>query len=132
MIGAKLGFLPINKADMDYLGWDEVDFIFVSGDAYVDHSSFAHAVISRVLTANGYRVGIIAQPDRDNIEAFKVLGRPKLGFLVGAGNMDSMVNHYTAAKKKRSTDLFSPGGKIGLRPDRATIFYCKPQTICSL
>jgi len=124
MIGAKLGFLPINKEDMDYLGWDEVDFIYVSGDAYVDHSSFAHAVISRVLTANGYRVGIIAQPDKNNVDAFKVLGRPKLGFLVGAGNMDSMVNHYTASKKKRSIDLYSPGGKVGLRPDRATIFYC--------
>lgn len=124
MIGAKLGFLPVNKEDMEYLGWDEVDFVYVSGDAYVDHSSFAHAVISRMLTANGYRVGIIAQPDKDNTEAYKVFGRPKLAFLVGAGNMDSMVNHYTAAKKKRSTDLFSPGGKTGLRPDRATIFYC--------
>jgi len=124
MIGAKLGFLPVNKEDMEYLGWDEVDFVYVSGDAYVDHSSFAHAVISRVLTANGYRVGIIPQPDKDDTEAYKVLGRPRLGFLVGAGNMDSMVNHYTAAKKRRSTDLFSPGGKTGLRPDRATIFYC--------
>ncbi len=124
MIGAKQGFLPINREDMDYLGWDEVDFVYVSGDAYVDHSSFASAVISRVLTANGYRVGIIAQPDKDNIDAFKVLGKPRLAFLVGAGNMDSMVNHYTAAKKRRSQDLFSPGGKIGLRPDRATIVYC--------
>ena len=124
MIGAKLGFLPVNKEDMEYLGWDEVDFVYVSGDAYVDHSSFAHAVISRVLTANGYRVGIIPQPDKDDTEAYKVLGRPRLGFLVGAGNMDSMVNHYTAAKKRRSKDLFSPGGKMGLRPDRATIFYC--------
>ena len=124
MIGAKEGFLPINREDMNYLGWDEVDFVYVSGDAYVDHSSFAVAVISRVLTANGYRVGIIAQPDKDNIEAFRALGRPRLAFLVGAGNMDSMVNHYTAAKKPRSQDLFSPGGKTGLRPDRATIVYC--------
>lgn len=124
MIGAKLGFLPINKLDMDYLNWDELDFVYVSGDAYVDHSSFAHAIITRILTANGYRVGIIAQPDYKDVNAFKAIGRPRLGFLVGAGNMDSLVNRYTAAKKPRSADLYSPGAKTGLRPDRATIVYC--------
>ncbi len=117
-------FLPVNKSDMKKSGISQLDFIVVSGDAYIDHSSFAHAVISRVLENNGYSVGIIPQPDWNNTDAFCVLGEPRLGFLVCAGNIDSMVNHYTAAKKRRSQDFYSPGGKAGLRPDRATIVYC--------
>lgn len=116
-------FLPINKEDMKERGWEQLDFILVSGDAYVDHPSFGTAVIGRVLESRGYKVGIIAQPEWENNEAFKVLGKPKLGFLITSGNIDSMVNHYTAAKKKRSDDLYSPGGKGGYRPDRATIVY---------
>ena len=117
-------FLPVNKTDMIKSGISQLDFIFVSGDAYVDHSSFAHAVISRVLESHGYSVGIISQPNWQSIDDFRVLGEPRLGFLVSAGNIDSMVNHYTAAKKRRSQDFYSPGGKAGLRPDRATIVYC--------
>lgn len=116
-------FLPVNKEDMKERGWEQLDFILVSGDAYVDHPSFGTAVIGRVLESRGYKVGIIAQPEWENNEAFKVLGKPKLGFLITSGNIDSMVNHYTAAKKKRSDDLYSPGGKGGYRPDRATIVY---------
>jgi uncharacterized radical SAM protein YgiQ len=116
-------FLPINKEDMVERGWEQLDFVLVSGDAYVDHPSFGTAVIGRVLESRGYKVGIIAQPEWENNEAFKVLGKPKLGFLITSGNIDSMVNHYTAAKKKRSDDLYSPGGKGGYRPDRATIVY---------
>ena len=118
------GFLPINRADMDERGWDEVDFAYVIGDAYVDHSSFGPAIISRVLESRGYRVGIIAQPDWKEEQSITVLGRPRLGFLVSAGNMDSMVNHYTVSKKHRSTDQYTPGGVTGRRPDRATIVYC--------
>ena len=118
-----INFLPINKEDMMERGWEQLDFIIVSGDAYVDHPSFGTAVIGRVLESRGYKVGIIAQPEWENNEAFKVLGKPKLGFLITSGNIDSMVNHYTAAKKKRSDDLYSPGGKGGYRPDRATIVY---------
>lgn len=117
-------FLPITEYDLKERGIDALDFIFVSGDAYVDHHAFAHAVISRYLESLGYTVGIIAQPDFHSCEDFKRLGRPRLGFFVGAGNIDSMVNHYTAAKKRRNEDLYSPGGKAGLRPDRATIVYC--------
>ncbi|MDR3138957.1 MAG: YgiQ family radical SAM protein [Treponema sp.] len=108
---------------MAFRGWAECDFIFVSGDAYVDHPSFAAALICRVLEAEGFRVGIIAQPDWQDPAAYQVLGCPRLAFLVGAGNMDSMVAHYTAAKKPRSEDAYSPGGKGGLRPDRALIKY---------
>lgn len=118
------GFLPISKYDMQNLGIDQLDFVFVSGDAYVDHHAFAHAVISRLLESLGFTVGIISQPDFHTCEDFKRLGRPRLGFFVGAGNIDSMVNHYTAAKKRRNEDLYSPGGVAGLRPDRATIVYC--------
>lgn len=118
------GFLPVSKDDMTNLGWDYIDFLYIIGDAYVDHPSFGHAIISRVLDSSGYRVGIIAQPDWHNAESIKKLGRPRLGVLVTAGNIDSMVNHYTAAKKRRSEDLYSPGRKRGLRPDRATIVYC--------
>ena len=117
-------FLPISRADMEKRGWDQLDFLYISGDAYVDHPSFGHAIIMRVLESKGYKVGIIAQPDWRSAEDFKKLGRPKLGVLVSAGNIDSMVNHYTAAKKRRSDDLYSPGGKSGHRPDRATIVYC--------
>ncbi len=120
----KQGFLPVTKADMDDLGWDAPDFLYVTGDAYVDHPSFGTAIISRVLTANGYRVAILAQPNWRDTTDFLQLGRPKLGVLVSSGNIDSMVNHYTAAKKPRSQELYSPGGKPGKRPDRAVIVYC--------
>lgn len=118
------GFLPITKADMQAMDIETLDFVYVIGDAYVDHPSFGPAIISRVLEQSGYTVGIIPQPDWHSCEGFKVLGKPRLGFLVSGGNIDSMVNHYTAAKKKRNTDLYSPGGKTGHRPDRATIVYC--------
>ncbi len=116
-------FLPICKADMKKRGWDQVDFVYVIGDAYVDHHSFGPAIISRVLESHGYRVGIIAQPDWKEEESVTVFGRPRLGFLVSAGNMDTMVNHYTVAKKHRKNDAYSPGGVMGKRPDRATIVY---------
>ena len=118
------GFLPINKREMDALGWDRPDFVYVTGDAYVDHPSFGVALISRVLEADGFRVAILSQPDYKSCDAFREFGKPRLGFLVTAGNIDSMVAHYTAAKKKRTYDYYSPGGKAGLRPDRATIVYC--------
>jgi len=117
-------FLPISKEDMIERGWEQLDFVFVTGDAYVDHHSFGTAIISRVLENEGYKVGIIAQPDWKSTEDFMKLGKPRLGFLVNAGNMDSMVNHYTVSKKLRDKDYYSPGGKMGLRPDRATIVYC--------
>ena len=116
-------FLPLSRADMDARGWDRPDFVYVTGDAYVDHPSFGVSIISRVLEAEGYRVAILSQPDYKSAEAFKEYGRPRLGFLVTAGNIDSMVAHYTAAKKRRSTDAYSPGNKMGLRPDRPTIVY---------
>ena len=118
------GFLPVSKEDMQERGWDELDFLYVVGDAYVDHPSFGHAIISRLLDSHGYRVGIIAQPDWHSTDDFLRLGRPRLGVLVSAGNIDSMVNHYTAAKKRRREDFYSPAKKAGLRPDRATIVYC--------
>ena len=120
----KNDFLPVNRGDMEKRGWDQLDFLYISGDAYVDHPSFGHAIIMRVLENAGYKVGIIAQPNWQGTKDFKRLGRPRLGVLVSAGNIDSMVNHYTAAKKRRSEDLYSPGGKAGMRPDRATIVYC--------
>ena len=116
-------FLPINKAEMLSLGWDRPDFVYVTGDAYVDHPSFGVAIISRVLEAKGFRVAILSQPDYKSCEAFREFGRPRLGFLVTAGNIDSMVAHYTVSKKKRSYDYYSAGGKMGGRPDRATIVY---------
>ncbi len=116
-------FLPISRADMQDRGWQELDFVLVSGDAYVDHPSFGTAVIGRVLESRGYKVGIIAQPSWQDAVGFKVLGKPRLGFLVTAGNIDSMVNHYTVAKKKRKDDQYSPGGKGGYRPDRTSIVY---------
>lgn len=117
------GFLPVSRADMAELGIEQLDFVYVSGDAYIDHSSFGTAIIARVLTAFGYSVGIIAQPDWRDPESVAVLGEPRLGFLVSSGNMDSMVNHYTSNKKRRSTDAYSPGGQTGLRPNRATSVY---------
>lgn len=117
-------FLPICKKDMDERGIQQLDFVYVIGDAYVDHPSFGHAIISRVLEAHGYTVGIISQPDWKDDNSISVLGEPRLGFLVAAGNMDSMVNHYTVSKKRRSTDAYTPGGVMGKRPDYATITYC--------
>lgn len=116
-------YLPINKQDMKNRGWEEIDFAFISGDAYVDHPSFGVAIISRSLEAQGFKVGIIPQPRWDTTEDIMVFGRPRLGFLVTAGNIDSMVNHYSVAKKRRNKDAYTPGGVIGKRPDRATIVY---------
>lgn len=120
----KKDFLPIGKEDMKKRGWGYVDFVYVIGDAYVDHSSFGPAIISRVLESRGYRVGIISQPDWRKDDSVTVFGKPRLGFLVSAGNMDSMVNHYTVNKKRRSEDAYTPGGVKGKRPDYATIVYC--------
>lgn len=117
-------FLPISKEDMNKRSWTQPDFIFVIGDAYVDHSSFGPAIISRVLESHGYKVAIISQPDWTDDESITTFGEPRLGFLVCAGNMDSMVNHYTVSKKRRSSDAYTPGGVIGKRPDYATIVYC--------
>lgn len=117
-------FLPMNKSDMKERKWEELDFVFVSGDAYVDHPSFGPAILCRLLEAHGYRVGIIAQPDWRGIDDFKKLGKPRLGFLVSSGNMDSLLNKFTAAKKTRRNDAYSPGGEAGHRPDRAVIVYC--------
>lgn len=117
-------YLPISQEDMKNRGIEQLDFVYVTGDAYVDHPSFGPAIISRVLEANGYQVGIIAQPDWKDEESIQILGKPRLGFLVSAGNMDTMVNHYTVAKKHRKIDAYSPGGVMGKRPDRATIVYC--------
>ncbi|MFN7666021.1 MAG: YgiQ family radical SAM protein [Inhella sp.] len=116
-------FLPMSRAEMQQLGWDECDIVIVSGDAYVDHPSFGMAVIGRTLEAQGFRVGIIAQPDWHSAEPFMALGRPKLFFGVAAGNMDSMINHYTADRKIRRDDAYTPGGVAGKRPDRATLVY---------
>ncbi len=116
-------FLPIKKEELNSQGFEQLDFILISGDAYVDHPSFGMAIISRLLAAYGFRVGVIAQPDWKNVQEFKKLGKPLLGFLITAGNIDSMVNHYTVANKQRKTDAYSPGGKTGLRPDRATTVY---------
>ncbi|MEG1887017.1 MAG: YgiQ family radical SAM protein, partial [Oscillospiraceae bacterium] len=125
-----MSFLPISKEDMQQRGWDEVDFCIITGDAYVDHPSFGTAIISRVLEHAGYKVGIISQPKVGSHEDIMRLGKPRLGFMVNAGNIDSMVAHYTAAKKKRSEDAYSPGGKAGMRPDRAVIVYSKLVRAC--
>ena len=119
-----MDFLPINKQEMLDRGWQQCDFVYVIGDAYVDHPSFGHAIISRVLESHGYSVGIISQPDWKNPQSIQVFGRPRLGFLVTGGNMDSMVNHYSVTKHRRKTDAFTPGGVMGKRPDYATIVYC--------
>ncbi len=118
-----MSFLPISKKDMEQRGWEELDFLYISGDAYIDHPSFGHAIITRILEAAGYKVGIIPQPDWNDPEEFIKLGRPRLAVLLSSGVIDSMVNHYTASKKKRSDDAYSPGGKGGKRPDRAVIAY---------
>ena len=117
-------FLPITRREMLDRGWDVCDFVYIIGDAYVDHPSFGHAIISRVLESHGYNVGIISQPDWKNPKSIDVFGRPRLGFLVSGGNMDSMVNHYSVTKHRRKTDAFTPGGVMGKRPDYATTVYC--------
>ncbi|MBQ2699951.1 MAG: YgiQ family radical SAM protein [Clostridia bacterium] len=119
-----LSFMPVSVQEIKRLGWDAPDFVYVVGEAYVDHPSFGHAIISRVLEAAGYRVAMLCLPPWQDASAFMTFGRPKLGFLVSAGVIDSMVNHYTAAKKRRNDDAYAPGGKAGLRPDRATVVYC--------
>lgn len=116
-------FLPITMEEVQQRGWNEVDFVYVCGDAYIDHPSFGAAIICRVLESHGYKIGFIAQPNWNKKEDFMRFGKPKLGFLVSSGNIDSMVNHYSVAKKRRNRDVYSPGGKIGLRPDRAVIVY---------
>ena len=117
-------FLPISKEDMNRRGWTQCDFVYVIGDAYVDHPSFGHAIISRVLESHGYKVGIISQPDWKNPDSVSVLGEPRLGFLVCGGNMDSMVNHYSVSRHHRKTDAYTPGGVMGKRPDYAVTVYC--------
>lgn len=118
------GYLPVSRGDMELRGWDQCDFVYISGDAYVDHPSFGHAIITRLLEAHGFKVGIIAQPDWKDQESIQVLGRPRLGFLVSGGNMDSMVNHYSVSKKHRQQDAYTPGGVMGKRPDYAVVVYC--------
>src|SRR5579871_2044947 len=115
---------PRSGQEMRARGWDYVDVVFVTGDAYVDHPSFAMAVLTRVLEAAGFRVGVLAQPDWRSCEPWREFGRPRLFYAISAGNMDSLINHYTANKKVRNDDAYSPGGKIGLRPARATLPYC--------
>ena len=117
--------LPMTLAEARRRGWDELDVVFVTGDAYVDHPSFAMALLGRVLQAAGFRVGIVSQPDWRNCDAWRTFGRPRLFFAISAGNMDSMINHYTANRKVRNNDAYSPGGRIGLRPDRSTLAYCQ-------
>lgn len=116
-------FLPVSKADMKKRGWDQLDFIYITGDAYVDHPSFGPAIISRILESHGYKVGIIPQPDWKDENSVKVLGTPRLGFLISGGNMDSMVNHYSVSKRRRDTDNYTPGAKMGKRPDYAVVVY---------
>ena len=116
-------FLPVSRAEMEARGWYYYDFLVVGADAYIDHPSFGTAIIARVLEAEGYRVAVLAQPDWHSADAFRAMGKPRYGVMIGGGNIDSMVAHYTAAKKRRSVDLYSPGGKMGLRPDRPTIVY---------
>ena len=118
-----MGFLPISREDMEKQGIEQFDFVYVIGDAYVDHPSFGHAIISRVLESHGYSVGIISQPDWKNESSITILGKPRLGFLVCGGNMDSMVNHYYVSGKHRPTDAYTPGGVMGKRPDHATVVY---------
>lgn len=118
-----MDFLPISKEDMERRGIEQLDFVYVIGDAYVDHPSFGHAIISRVLEAAGYSVGIISQPDWKDEKSITVLGRPRLGFLVSGGNMDSMVNHYFVSGRHRPMDAYTPGGEPYKRPDHATVVY---------
>src|ERR1700757_4117035 len=118
-------FLPMSRAEMQALGWDSCDVIVVTGDAYVDHPSFGMAIVGRLLEAQGFRVGIVAQPDWNSTADFSRLGRPNLFFGITAGNMDSMVNRYTADRRIRSDDAYTPGGKGGMRPDRSVIVYAQ-------
>ncbi|MCE2725857.1 MAG: hypothetical protein LW698_03635, partial [Planctomycetaceae bacterium] len=117
--------LPTSRTEMEARGWDAVDVVLVSGDAYVDHPSFANGLIARLLEAAGFRVAVLAQPDWASCEPWRQFGRPRLCFAVSAGNMDSMINHYTANRKVRNDDAYSPDGAIGRRPDRATLAYCQ-------
>ncbi len=117
------GFLPLCREDMAARGWTRVDFVYVTGDAYVDHPSFGAAIITRLLEARGYKVGIISQPDWKDKESVTIYGEPRLGFLVSSGNMDSMVNHYSVSKKRRATDAYTPGGMMGKRTDYAAVVY---------
>ena len=114
----------MSRADIEARGWDQADIIFVTGDAYVDHPSFAMAILGRWLEGHGFRVALLSQPDWQSAEAWRALGAPRLFYAVSAGNMDSMINHYTANKKRRNADAYSPGGEIGRRPDRPTAVYC--------
>jgi len=118
-------FLPTSAEEMRARGWDRADVVFVTGDAYVDHPSFAMAILGRVLEAAGFRVAILPQPDWTSADAWRALGPPRLFYAVSAGNMDSMINHYTANRKRRNDDAYSPGGRAGLRPDRATAVYAQ-------
>ncbi len=120
----KNGFLPVNHKEMEARGWDRPDFVYLIGDAYVDHPSFGPAIISRVLESRGYRIAILSQPDWKDEKVIQEFGRPRLGFLVSSGNMDSMVNHYSVSKKRRKSDAYTPGGVIGKRPDYAVVVYC--------
>lgn len=117
--------LPMSAEEMRRRGWDAVDVVFATGDAYVDHPSFANALLARLLESEGYRVGVLSQPDWHSAEPWRIFGRPRLAFAVSAGNLDSMLNHYTAARKVRNDDAYSPGGQIGRRPDRASAVYCQ-------
>lgn len=125
-----MSFLPVTRADMEERGWEQLDFIFVSGDAYVDHPSFGPAILCRLLEKHGYKVGIIPQPDWHHIKDFTSLGKPRLGFLVSSGNLDSQLNRYTAAKRLRHDDSYSPGGKAGKRPERAVLVYTRKLREC--
>ena len=118
-----MAFLPVSKGDMIKEGWEQVDFVLITGDAYVDHPSFGHAIIGRVLESHGYKVAVLAQPDWNSIEDFRRFGKPRLGFLISSGNVDSMVNHFSVFKQRRRVDSYSPGGETGNRPDRAVIVY---------
>jgi uncharacterized radical SAM protein YgiQ len=117
--------LPMSRREMKQRGWDEVDIVFVTGDAYIDHPSFAMSILGRVLEAGGFRIGIVSQPDWQKVDDWRRFGKPRLFYAISAGNMDSMINHYTANRKVRNDDAYSPGGRIGLRPDRATLAYCQ-------
>ncbi|MDO4834111.1 MAG: YgiQ family radical SAM protein [Bacillota bacterium] len=123
MTDSSSSFLPVSREEMESLGWEQADFVLVTGDAYVDHPSFGTAIISRVLESHGYRVAILAQPDWKSAEDFRRFGRPGLGFLINGGNVDSMVNNFSVFKNRRKRDSYSPGGKAGRRPDRAVIVY---------
>ncbi len=122
---AKRRPLPMSMAEAKAYGWNELDIVFITGDAYIDHPSFAMAILGRVLVTAGFRVGIVSQPDWRKVDDWRRFGKPRLFFAISAGNMDSMINHYTANRKVRNDDAYSPGGRIGLRPDRATLSYCQ-------